>query len=290
MKILFYGHKGWIGKKFHENLLTIPNIELFLSDNRCDDIEHIESDIINYKPSHILITIGRTSGGTINTIDYLQQNDKLQENVKDNLFSPMVMAILSKKYNCHLTYIGTGCIFESYPEGGFTEEDKPNFFGSNYSIVKGFTDQLMHLFDDTVLNLRIRMPITSEICSKNFITKITKYEYICSIPNSMTNLDELIPIAIDLMKNNYTGTINLVNPELISHNEILEMYKEIIDPNFTWKNFTIDEQNSILASKRSNNLLNTDKLVNLYPDIKSIKESVRETLIKMKKNTIIENI
>ena len=38
-------------------------------------------------------------------------------------------------------------------------------------------------------------------------------------------------------------------------NEILTMYKEIVDPNFTWENFDIEEQNKILDSKRSNNYL-----------------------------------
>jgi len=59
---------------------------------------------------------------------------------------------------------------------GFTEQSEPNFFGSGYSTVKGFTDQLMKMFGKTVLNLRIRMPITGEMNSRNFITKITTYE------------------------------------------------------------------------------------------------------------------
>ena len=62
------------------------------------------------------------------------------------------------------------------------------------------------------------------------------------------------------------------------------MYKEIVDPNFTWENFTIEEQNKILSAKRSNNYLDTSKLQQLYPQIKSIKESVREALKKMKNN------
>ena len=70
----------------------------------------------------------------------------------------------------------------------FKEEDIPNFFGSSYSIIKGFTDRLMHQLDNYVLNLRIRMPISSENAPRNFITKITKYEKICNIPNSMTLL------------------------------------------------------------------------------------------------------
>ena len=38
------------------------------------------------------------------------------------------------------------------------------------------------------------------------------------------------------------------------------MYKEIVDFNFEWKNFTAEEQSKILASDRSNNFLDTSKL------------------------------
>jgi len=175
---------------------------------------------------------------------------------------------------------------------GFVEESLPNFFGSSYSIVKGFTDQLMHFMEDSVLNVRIRMPITDEFNKRNFITKITTYEKVCSVPNSMTVLNDLIPIMIDMAIHNITGTVNLTNPGLITHNEILEMYKEIVDPDFTWKNFTIEEQNEILASGRSNNFLETTLLQEKYPQIKNIKESVRDILMKMKinKGTLTNNV
>jgi len=224
----------------------------------------------------------------------LEKPGKLVENIKDNLYAPIILASVCKKLNCHFTYLGTGCIFDydnEHPFGnettGFKEEDKPNFFGSSYSIVKGYTDRLMHeLYNDDVLNIRIRMPITSEISPRNFITKITNYKKICSIPNSMTVLDNLLPVVIQYALSNRVGTINLTNPGLISHNEILEMYREIVDPNFTWDNFSIEEQNEILASKRSNNCLDTsiiesDKNNNIIP----IKEAIEEILIKMK-NTL----
>jgi 3,5-epimerase/4-reductase len=161
--------------------------------------------------------------------------------------------MVCKLQNIHYTYLGTGCIFkfdEDHPfgleENGFHEKSLPNFFGSSYSVVKGFTDQLMHLYEDNVLNLRIRMPITGEKNSRNFITKIVNYEKVCSVPNSMTVLPELLLYVLDMMNNKLTGTMNLTNPGLISHNEILEMYKEIVDINFTWENFTIEEQNEVL--------------------------------------------
>jgi nucleoside-diphosphate-sugar epimerase len=293
MRILIFGHKGWIGQQVIE-LLNKQNIhQIFYSSCRADNQEDLEKEILEKKPTHIMSFIGRTHGKIkdkeYTTIDYLEEKGKIYENVRDNLFSPILLAFISQKYNIHFTYLGTGCIFEydnNHPfgmeENGFTEESKPNFFGSSYSVVKGFTDQLMKLLEKNTLNLRIRMPITGETNSRNFITKITKYQKVCSIPNSMTVLPELLPVLIDMAEKNITGTFNFTNPGLISHNEILEMYKEYVDNNFKWENFTIEEQNKILSASRSNNFLETDKLENLYPNIKNIKESVREILKKYK--------
>jgi dTDP-glucose 4,6-dehydratase len=89
---------------------------------------------------------------------------------------------------------------------------------------------------------------------------------------------------IDLLEKKTIGTINLVNPGAISHNEILQMYKEIVNPAFVWKNFSIQEQNQILASKRSNNHLDTSKLKELYPNVKNIKDSIRDILVKYAEN------
>ena len=296
MKFIVYGSEGWIGSKVFETLQKL-HIEAVKGSSRVNNIEDLKNEIKKEKPTHIISLIGRTHGtyndDYIGTIDYLEKPGKLVENVRDNLFGPMVLGLLSKKYNYHFTYLGTGCIFqfdEKHPFGkeekGFTESSLPNFFGSSYSIVKGFTDQLMHLVEDSVLNVRIRMPITDEFNKRNFITKITTYKKVCSVPNSMTVLNELIPYMIDMALHGETGTVNLTNPGLISHNEILEMYKEIVDPDFTWENFSIEEQDEILASGRSNNFLNTKILKSKYPQVKNIKTSVRHILQQMKQKKI----
>ena len=56
------------------------------------------------------------------------------------------------------------------------------------------------------------------------------------------------------------------------------MYKENIDKSFSWENFSVEEQNTILLSKRSNIQLSTDKLYSLYPDIPDIKTSVEKCI------------
>lgn len=288
MKILVYGSNGWIGKQFL-SVLQDNNIEYCCGTSRVDNKNTLEKEICDISPSHVVSFIGRTHGKIgdkiFTTIDYLEEDGKLVENVRDNLFSPILLASLCSKKNIHYTYLGTGCIFkfdESHPygleESGFSENSLPNFFGSSYSVVKGFTDQLMDLYEDNVLNLRIRMPITGEKNGRNFITKIVTYDKVCSVPNSMSVLPELLPYVLDMMKNSVTGTMNLTNPGLITHNEILEMYRDIVDPLFTWKNFSVDEQRKILSADRSNNFLDTTRLSDLYPQVRNIKDAVRSSL------------
>jgi dTDP-4-dehydrorhamnose reductase len=285
MKILFFGNRGWIGCQFISYLKTKEDIDIVITNACADNDDLIKDLILLHSPTHIVSFIGRTYGEGINSIDYLEQEGKLVENIRDNLYAPIVLSLLAERNNIHFTYIGTGCIFDEDEPSKRTyyETDKPNFFGSSYSIVKGFTDRLMK-FNKNTLNLRIRMPINSEIHDRNFITKIVKYEKICSKSNSMTVLPTIYPIIYDMMKNKNIGTYNLTNPDYITHNEILEMYKEIVDEDFKWENFTIEEQNKILKSRRSNNHLNTKKIEKLYPEFPDIRTAIRECLIEMKKN------
>lgn len=280
-KWLVYGHAGWIGQKYCE--YANSHVEVVHGTARADDVDAIKAEMQEVGPSHVVCIIGRTHGPGCGTIDWLEQPGHLKHNVRDNLFGPFVLARECEARRIKLTYMGTGCIFKFTDEQAvFTEEDLPNFFGSSYSIVKGFTDQIVKLFPDTVLNCRIRMPISSDHSTRNFITKITTYEKICSIPNSMTVLEELLPVMVNMGMRGITGTFNMTNPGLISHNEILQMYKNTVDPKFTWKNFSYEEQLKILAADRSNNELDTSKLLKFYPTIRPIHQAVAETLKDMK--------
>ena len=147
--ILVFGGNGWIGSKVI-NILNDMNIKFYKSTCRADDIESVKKEIESIGiVTHIMSFIGRThgvyEGEIIGTIDYLEKPGKLVENIRDNLFSPIGLAELCKTKGIHFTYLGTGCIFD-YDENhlfgnettGFNECDLPNFFGSSYSIVKGY--------------------------------------------------------------------------------------------------------------------------------------------------------
>ena len=126
------------------------------------------------------------------------------------------------------------------------------------------------------------MPLSTEWHPRNLIVKLSKYKKIINTPNSMTILEDLLPVAIDMTLSGRRGVYNFVNPGTISHNQLMNLYKQYIDPSFSYENFSIEEQNSILKSKRSNNELDTRKLLNEYPDIPHIQDAIHNLFIKMK--------
>lgn len=81
---------------------------------------------------------------------------------------------------------------------------------------------------------------------------------------------------------------NFTNPGVISHNQILDLYKKYIDPEFTYTNFTLEEQSKILAAGRSNNELDSSKLVETCRgfgvEIPCIQESIVGVFERMREN------
>ena len=303
MRVLVFGGNGWIGQQFVAVLnasassasLEPDPLEYRVAVTRVDldHISQLEEEMDAFAPTHLISFLGRTHGENFTTIDYLEQPGKLVENVRDNLMAPIILAQLCADRGIHYTYLGTGCIFNDADPciKAFKETDAPNFFGSSYSIVKGFTDRFMAWRHgqghqgrsqqgkgEAILNLRIRMPIVGEDHPRNFITKITHYAKVCSIPNSMSVLPELLPMALELMRLRHVGTLNFTNPGVISHNEILTLYKQHVDPAFEWCNFSLEEQDAALASKRSNNWLDTHELQRLFPDVRPIRCAVEDLL------------
>lgn len=143
---------------------------------------------------------------------------------------------------------------------GFTEEDPANFDGSYYSKTKAMVETIIRDYDN-VLNLRLRMPVSDDLHSRNFVTKIKNYAKIVDIPNSNSILHDLLPAAIAMAEAGLTGVYNFTNPGAISHNEVMTLYKKHIDPNCSWTNFTLEEQAKVIKAGRSNCELDTTKLV-----------------------------
>lgn len=102
------------------------------------------------------------------------------------------------------------------------------------------------------------MPISKDWHQRDFVTKIMSYEKITSIKNSMTVLDDILPSLLGVLyEGKQFGTVNAVNPGLINHEEILDMFGRKKED---YKLEPVESQNLRLASKRSNNCLSAERL------------------------------
>ncbi|KAI5062951.1 hypothetical protein GOP47_0021498 [Adiantum capillus-veneris] len=273
---LIYGRTGWIGG-YLGKLCAEQGISYHYGLGRLENRAQLEADIKLMKPTHVFNAAGLT--GTPN-IDWCESH-KI-ETIRANVVGTLNLADVCLRHSLLLMNFASGCVYdydEAHPMGsgiGFSEEDKPNYDGSFYSKTKAMVEELLKNFDN-VCTLRVRLLVSSDLSNpRNAISKMTKYEKVVNIANSMTVLDEMLPMAIEMAKRNLRGIWNFTNPGTMSHNEILEMYRKYVDPSFKWVNFTAEEQAAVLVAPRCNNELEVSKLKAEFPSLLPVRESLRK--------------
>ncbi|PSK56508.1 hypothetical protein B9Z65_6132 [Elsinoe australis] len=257
---LIWGGRGWIAGHL-KHMLEGQGKIVHTTTVRMEDREGVIKEIERIKPTRVLNCAGCTGRPNV---DWCEDNK--QETIRSNVIGMLSLADVCYLRSIHLTNFATGCIYhydDAHPIGGrtFTEEDPANFSGSYYSATKWRVEELLEPFTN-VLTLRLRMPVSDDLNPRNFVTKISQYEHVVDIPNSNSILYDLLPAAILLSEHQDTGVYNFTNPGAISHNEVLTLFRDIVRPDFKWKNFSVEEQAKILKAGRSNCELDTTKLVN----------------------------
>lgn len=238
---LIFGN-GFIGNRF-ANFIE----DSAISYSRINTIDDILKQIKEYNPKVVINCIGKTGRPNI---DWCEANK--DETFQSNVTVPTMMAEACKEIDTYMVHIGSGCIYETAKCSsiGFSENDKPNFKGSFYSRTKIFSEKILSEYDN-ILQLRIRMPIDDIPSPRNLIDKIIKYERVINVPNSITYIPDFISVAKELMKTREVGIFNITNPGAITHEQILNMYKDIVDPSYKMPEFIPLEKLDTIA-RRSN--------------------------------------
>jgi dTDP-4-dehydrorhamnose reductase len=248
IKYLIVGN-GYLGNKY---LKYFNNSIMY--DQRIESIEDAYKAIEKYNPEILFNCAGATGRPNVDWCE-----DHKEETFNSNVVLPLNLAKACKAKNTRMVHLGSGCVYQGNNNGkGFSEEDKPNFAGSFYSLTKATSEQLLKEYE--VLQLRLRMPIDSEFGPRNFVTKITNYKKVINELNSMTVVEDLLNATEVLIKNEKNGVYNITNPGPMTHKEILDLYKQIINPDFNYEIISLDELHKITKAQRSNCVLNTNKI------------------------------
>jgi dTDP-4-dehydrorhamnose reductase len=249
MKYLLFGN-GFIGNKFSNYL---P--DSVIAEDRIVFLEDVTRQIGKYNPDVVINCIGKTG---VPNVDWCETHK--EETFFSNVTVPAYMAEVCEELGQYMVHMGSGCIYEG--DKRYAESSIPNFRRSFYSRTKLYSEQILCHYNN-ILQIRIRMPVDDVPSPKNLITKLTSYQKVISIANSVTCIPDLMQAASALIKKRRTGVYNVVNPGAITHKQILEMYKDIVDPEFIIPEIiSADELNNITVAGRSNCTLGTVKLEN----------------------------
>jgi len=255
MKVLLFGSTGFIGSQLKEALeaegheVAGPRIEI-------RNFDEVRKTIKEVEPDYIINATGMTGKPNVDWCE-----DHPVETYTVNVTGSLNIAAAALEKNIKVAQLSSGCVYSGDNNGkGFTEEDEPNFFGSMYSR-----------------SLRVRIPIMGKSTPKNLIDKMLLYPKMINITNSCTVMEDFVPAAIQLIEMGTTGIINMTNIGAMNHEEIMTLYKEIVDPDFEI-NLMGEEEQAELCKRRSNDVLNTDKREALGVHMPPLEDSLRRIL------------
>jgi dTDP-4-dehydrorhamnose reductase len=257
MRFLVVG-RGWTGIKVLAEL-SKRNHEVSMCSHH-DVFNLIEKGDLDW----VINCAGVTGSPNVDACELDKENTIL-----GNAVFPILLSGALKGTGIKLAHFSSGCIYTGDIQGSYAE---PNFFGSTYSMSKGVSD--IYLKDHAMV-FRIRMPFTGIDEKKNYLTKVYNYaknaKLIDAGYNSLTDLDEAVSVACELMEEDAPlGPYNLVNEGSVNMHELAEIME--ITPEW----FTPEEFRAATAAGRSTcTIPGTGRM-------RPVKEALADAVAKMK--------
>lgn len=249
MKVLLFGARGFMGKHFRSLYQDAIDANADIADPAA-----VARALDAEKPDVVINAAGKAGHPNVDWCE-----DHKMETVRSNVAGPLVLLEECAKRSLYWVHMSSGCIYTGDNGGrGFTEEDAPNYAGSFYSRTKAWSDQILKEFP--VLQLRLRMPFDASDDPRNLIVKLKKYTKVLDEPNSLTHLPDFLTAAKLLIERRKTGIFNIVNPGVISPFEIMQRYKNIVDPAHVFERLDVQGLSSVVKAGRSNCFLSGEKL------------------------------
>ena len=277
-KIYILGSTGFLGGACADYL---SKKGYFVVTNRVDVVEYglLRNKFKVVRPDVVINFAGIRA---YPTIDWCE--DHKEETVRVNVGGAINVMLAAIECGAYPIQISSGCVYSGGPEHAFTEDDEPNFYGSFYSRMRIVLQKT--LAELPVLYTRIRMPMSSTSHARNFIDKIASYQKVISIPNSVTLIEDLWPTLERLIQIRATGILNLTNEGFVEHDEVLNAYKQFVNPDHTYQRISLEDlegPEGITKAKRSNCVLSMDKAKSLGISMPPLTEKkLKEIMVRYK--------
>ncbi|XZE44453.1 sugar nucleotide-binding protein [Pirellulaceae bacterium SH467] len=186
-------------------------------------------------------------------------------------------------------HVSSGCIFTGRrPDGnGFDESDAPNFsFRTNncsfYSGTKALGEEILSDCE-TCHVWRLRIPFDHRDSSRNYLSKLMRYQRLLDAENSLSHLGDFVSACLDcwLQKVPF-GIYNTTNTGFVTTRQVVELIQEHLRPDRHFDFFESEEEfmAKAAATPRSNCVLDNSKLVQAGVAMRPVEVAIVDSLRK----------
>jgi len=271
MNILIFG-KGWIGTR-----LAAAWPHAVAVDVRIEDRQAVLRAIDQYRPDVIINTAAEAGRPNI---DWCESHPL--ETAVSNTTGPIVVASACEERKVYLLHLSTGDVFhgQSPDTNGWMESDSASP-SSVYTQTKYAADIALARMPNVGI-ARLRLPIDWMSHPRNLIDKLASYKEIIDVENSVSVMDDVIAVLHQLLEKRGTGIFHVTNPGALKYRDLINLYREYVDPNHACTWITEDElvARGLAAKKRAICILQSTRLGEIGISMRPIDVALRETMLK----------
>lgn len=266
-RVMILGSHGFMGRHFRALYPEAVAPRLDIADRAA-----VRAALMEHRPLVVINCAGKTGRPNV---DWCETHPL--ETLHANATGALVVLEEVQRRGAYLVHLSSGCIYEGDNGGkGFSEDDPPNFAGSFYARTKAWADQAMREFP--VLTLRMRMPFDGSRHERNLIVKLSRYPRVLTEQNSLTCIPDFLRVAERLIAGRATGIWNVVNEGTISPFEIMQRYRERVDPRHTFTALPLSCLGEVARTGRSNCVLDTSRLKAAGLGLPPVREAIERAL------------
>lgn len=278
MKILIIGN-GYLGNRCFKSWDNA-----IMANQKVHRVEDVLSLLVKHQPDVVLNAAGVVGKPNVDWCETHQV-----ETAQGNTVLPIIIAEACQKKNIYLLHVGSGCVFYGEPpdSNGWKESDPANP-SAVYTRCKYAADLVLSTLSNVGI-ARIRMPLDSVPNRANLIDKLSSFERVVNVENSLTVVEDMVEVFYKLLDKKAQGIFHVTNPGSIKHKEILDLYKELVDSSHSCEWITEGQlvEQGLADKKRSNNIMQSENLEKLGIDMRPIKEAVRGAMEKYAQMNVI---
>lgn len=303
--ILLLGSTGYVGSLFKQ-LLESKSIDwTSLSGRRFNFANKTElaAELVDNKVSFVINCAGYTGKPNVDACELDKGNC-----LDGNAILPSVLRELCEDLGIGWGHVSSGCIFskERPGGGGWKEDDAPNFSFrrppcSFYSGTKALGEEVLgwkeaivdqewpkwqHESEPSGYVWRLRIPFDENDSSRNFLSKLQRYENLLQARNSLSQLSDFVKACWSCVEKKVPyGIYNVTNPGSVTTSDVVDLILKHGVNNKDYRFFDNEEDFMEKAAKtpRSNCVLDTAKLASAGIHLRPVEEALEWSLKNWKR-------